>query len=75
MMLGYVKTYIVYPSIIWGIADNAFTEKNLQRQISIIVPWLVENGLKRGTPTICGKGLNVWPHINIEESALLLGLL
>lgn len=65
---GYVKTYIVLPSTVWGIADNAFTAKGLQKPNSIQIPWIINTSISRGTPMNVGSGVNLWPQIHITDS-------
>lgn len=67
---GFYKAYIVLPSTIWGFADNAFTAKGLQKLNSVQVPWIISTSITRGTPLNIGAGLNLWPHISIEDSRL-----
>jgi len=66
---GYVKTYIVLPSIIFGIVSTEFTEMELQRQLSHPVPAMVEASLSLGKTPIVGPGVNVWPIVEIQEVA------
>jgi nucleoside-diphosphate-sugar epimerase len=66
-----VKTYIVQPSTVWGIADNAFAKKGLQRINSIQIPWIISTSVARGVPVIVGPGLSLWPHIHIDDTAEL----
>jgi len=66
---GYVKSYIVLPSTIWGIASNILTEKGLQNPRSQQVPLLVSTSVQRGVAALIGQGLNVWPHIYYDEVA------
>jgi hypothetical protein len=63
-----VKTYIVLPSTIFGIACTEFTEKGLQNPVSKQIPALITTSLDRGNTPIIGTGANVWPLVEIGES-------
>jgi len=67
-MLGYVKTFTVLPSTIWGIASNEFTEKGLQNPISQQIPGLIKFSLHRKKTVLVGTGENIWNHVEIGES-------
>jgi len=67
---GYVKTFTVLPSTIWGIASNEFTEKGPQNPISRQIPRLINFSVARGKTAIVGTGDNVWNHVEIGESEL-----
>lgn len=64
---GYVKTYIILPSTAWGIAKNRLTETGIANPNSIQLPMLIKASLARGQAGVVGKGLALWPHVNIEE--------
>lgn len=67
-----VKTHIVSPPTIYGIADHALVQKGISNSISIQVPTLIRAGIDRGQAGMVGKGLNVWPLVHISESTYLL---
>lgn len=67
LYLGYVKTHIVFPPTVWGVASNIFTEKGLAATTSIQVPVLIAASIARGETVLVGKGENVWGHVNVEE--------
>ena len=66
---GYVRTWIVFPSTVWGIVDNTFVEQGLQKSYSFQVPRRIKMALKLGKAIYVGEGKNVWPHIHIDEGA------
>jgi len=66
---GYVKGYIVAPSLIYGIASGKFVDAGLQNKHSIAIPLLVAASLGRGQAGIVGKGVNIWPNVHIDEVA------
>ncbi|KAH9481425.1 Oxidase ucsJ [Psilocybe cubensis] len=66
---GYLKSYIILPSTIWGIATGILVEKGIQNPHSIQVPALIRASLDRGRAGMVGAGKNLWPDVNIEEVA------
>lgn len=70
---GYVKTYIILPSTIWGIAENQLTEAGIANPHSIQIPMLIKASVARGQAGMVGKGLALWPDVNIEEREHLNG--
>jgi nucleoside-diphosphate-sugar epimerase len=68
---GYVRTYIVLPSTIYGLADGPVFKAGLANPISQQVPQLIRGGLGRGRAGTIGKGKNVWPHVHINDIANL----
>ncbi|KAF8993627.1 NAD(P)-binding protein [Cyathus striatus] len=72
---GYVKTYIILPSTIYGIPKTKLAEIGVQNIFSIQIPHLIVASLDRGKAAIAGDGSSVWPHVSIEDvSALYLDL-
>lgn len=49
-------------------ASNGFTDKGLQNRTSKQIPALVDFSIKRGKTAIVGEGLNIWSHVELEES-------
>ncbi|KAI0783871.1 NAD-P-binding protein [Irpex lacteus] len=66
---GYLKSYIVLPSTIWGIAKNPLVEAGISNPYSIQVPLLIKASLGRGQAGMVGKGQAIWCSVNIEEQA------
>lgn len=64
---GYVNTYIVLPSTIYGRAKGLLVDKGIQKPYSIQIPELVRINLARGQAGAIGKGENLWPDVHIEE--------
>jgi len=64
---GYARTWIVCPSTIWGIVDTVFVKEGLQKPESVQVPGIIELDVKLGKAVYVGEGLNVWPHVPIDE--------
>ncbi|KAG6884879.1 hypothetical protein C0993_007544 [Termitomyces sp. T159_Od127] len=68
---GYVKTYIVLPGTIYGLATGPLVESGLQNAHSQQIPAMVKIALQRGEVGYVGLGKNVWPHVHIKEGEFL----
>ncbi|KIY44023.1 hypothetical protein FISHEDRAFT_52388, partial [Fistulina hepatica ATCC 64428] len=66
---GYIKSYIVLPSVIYGLAGGPLVNAHIQNHRSIGVPLLLKNALDRGRAGMIGPGTAVWPHVHIDELA------
>jgi hypothetical protein len=64
---GYVKTYIVLPSTIYGVASGKLVDLGIQHSHSQQLPGLIKIGLSRGQAGMVGEGKNIWPHVHIDE--------
>ncbi|KZV69666.1 NAD(P)-binding protein [Peniophora sp. CONT] len=64
---GYVKSYIVLPSTIWGILTGKLVEAGIANPHSIQIPVAIKASIKKGQGALVGKGENVWPHVEIHE--------
>jgi hypothetical protein len=65
-MAGYVKVYIVFPSVIYGHATGELVEQGIQNPHSYMIR-LAQIALERGRSGIVGAGLNIWPNVDIQE--------
>ena len=65
---GYVRSYVVLPSTIYGIAKNALTEAGVSNPHSMQIPALIKAALDRGRPGVIGKGKAYWPSVHIDDS-------
>lgn len=68
---GYIKSYIILPSTIYGIASNILVERGIQNPHSIQVPTLIRAALDRGQAGTVGAGKNLWPDVDIDDGTLL----
>ncbi|KAJ6505934.1 hypothetical protein DFH09DRAFT_943541 [Mycena vulgaris] len=66
---GYVKTYIILPSTIYGFASGPLVEAGLQNWRSQQIPGLVDVSLQRGQGAMVGVGKNWWGNVHIEDVA------
>lgn len=67
MMTGYIKSYIILPSTIWGIASGRMVDAKFQNPHSQQVPSLIKFAYARRAAGYVGAGMNVWPHISIDD--------
>ncbi|KAF7325704.1 hypothetical protein MKEN_00420600 [Mycena kentingensis (nom. inval.)] len=72
---GYIKSYIILPSTIYGLASGPLVNAGIQNPHSIQVPMLIKASLDRGSAGMVGQGKNLWPNVEIHELADLYSLL
>ncbi|KAF9531406.1 hypothetical protein CPB83DRAFT_917504 [Crepidotus variabilis] len=68
---GYVRTYIILPSTIYGIATGVLVDQEIQNPFSQQVPSLIKSSVKRGQAGVVGQGKNIWPDVHIDDVAQL----
>jgi nucleoside-diphosphate-sugar epimerase len=68
---SYVRTYIVLPSTIYGLATGPIFDAKVANPHSIQVPALIKASIDRGRAGVIGSGNNVWPHVHINDIANL----
>jgi len=66
---GYVKTYIIVPSTIYGLAKGRLVNMGVQNPHSIQLPYLIRACIDRGQVGMVGDGKNIWPSVDIEDVA------
>lgn len=64
---GYVRTYIVLPSTIYGIANTSLVKLGIQNPYSKQIPNLIKASIDRKQGGVVGKGLNLWPNVHISD--------
>jgi len=64
---GYVRTYIVLPPTIYGIATGKLYDLGIANRHSIQIPIAIKTSLDRGQGGVVGEGKNIWPHVEIQE--------
>ncbi|KAI9463253.1 hypothetical protein BJY52DRAFT_1254099 [Lactarius psammicola] len=68
---GYVRTYIVLPSTIYGIATGKLFDLGISHAYSQQVPVAIKASLDRGQGGMIGEGKNIWPNVEVHEQAEL----
>jgi len=66
---GYVKTYIILASTIYGIATGKIADLGVQHLHSAQIPFLIKFSLARGQAAIAGEGKNIWTNVENGEIA------
>ncbi|GLB40153.1 putative NAD-P-binding protein [Lyophyllum shimeji] len=66
---GYVRTYIVAPSTIYGIANTKLVDLGVQNPHSIQIPALVDASLDRRQGGMVGEGKNIWNNVSNSDIA------
>ena len=64
-----MKTWIIFPSVIWGLADTIFVKEGLQKPESQLIPNRIKLVVKLGRAVYIGEGKNVLSHVHIDEGA------
>ncbi|KAF7316453.1 hypothetical protein MIND_00164300 [Mycena indigotica] len=72
---GYIKSYIILPSTIYGLASGRFVDAGLQSAHSQQIPALIKSSLDRGHAGMVGEGKNLWPNVEIHELSELYSVL
>jgi len=67
---GYVWSYLVAPATVYGISTNKYAKAGLANKHSIQIPALINASLDRGQAGMVGKGLNIWPNVDIDDSMI-----
>jgi len=66
---GYIQSYIILPSTIYGLATGRLVDMGIQNPHSIQIPSLISAALDRGQAGMVGEGKNLWPNVEIHETA------
>ncbi|KAJ6494346.1 hypothetical protein C8R45DRAFT_1061999 [Mycena sanguinolenta] len=72
---GYIKTYIIMPTTVWGIPTGPLMDAGIQKWQNGILNFLVPASVARGQGGMVGEGRNVWSNVEVNELADLYLLL
>ncbi|KAI4522720.1 NAD(P)-binding protein [Schizophyllum commune Loenen D] len=64
---GYVYTYIILPSTIYGWAKHDLVDRGIANYRSVQVPVLAAASLERRRAGMVGKGVSRWPSVEVHE--------
>ena len=64
---GYLRSYIIIPSTIYNRPANPLVEAGFQKTVSIQIPALIKASIARGQGGVVGKGVSIWPSVDVEE--------
>ncbi|VDB84727.1 unnamed protein product [Peniophora sp. CBMAI 1063] len=71
---GYVRSYIIYPSTIYGVLKGPLIDAGISHAYSVQITMAVKLSIQRGQGGMVGKGLNKWPAAHIDDTAALYKL-
>ncbi|KAI0077637.1 NAD-P-binding protein [Panus rudis PR-1116 ss-1] len=66
---GYVRSYIILPGVVYGVANTPFVAAGLQHAVTFAGPLLTKIAIARGRVGVVGKGLGLWPFVHIDDTA------
>ncbi|KAI0787419.1 NAD(P)-binding protein [Fomes fomentarius] len=66
---GYVRTHIVLPSMVYGIADHALVDAGVSNATSQNIPALARAALDRKRAGVVGKGRAIRPNVHVDDMA------
>ena len=69
--IGFVRAYIVYPSVIYGVLDGPLVKAGVAHAYSVTMVVSVKLSILRGQGAMVGKGLNKCPAAHIKDSTCL----
>ncbi|KAJ6456961.1 NAD-binding protein [Mycena sanguinolenta] len=64
---GYIKSYKVVPSTIYGLASNRLVNIGIQNPHLLQIPALISAALDRKQAAMVGEGKNIWNNVEIHE--------
>ena len=67
--VGYVRTHIVMPGVVYGIAHGPVHDAGIAKPVSTHIPALIKCSLDRRRGAMFGPGTGVWPVIHIDDGA------
>ncbi|CDO71823.1 hypothetical protein BN946_scf184939.g47 [Trametes cinnabarina] len=72
---GWLYSYIVTPSTIYGIARGPLFDSGLANRHSAQIPGLIKASLARGRAGVVGEGKPIWNDVHIEDLAEFYAIL
>lgn len=69
---GYVDTYIVMPSTIYGVEDNPLVQAGIVNPQSQQIPQLIKASMARGRSGMVGLGANYKPNVHIDDGECII---
>ena len=65
---GYVRTYIVLPTLVYGVAANPLAEAGIAgAHCKFVVQIGIKQAIAAGEVGQIGEGSNVWPIVDISD--------
>lgn len=69
-VIGYIRSYIVAPPFIWGLATGRLVDAGLQNPVTTGVLALSRIAIARGRVSFIGPQLNTWSTVEVNEREL-----
>ena len=69
---GYVRSHIIAPSTIYGIAQHSLVGAGIANSHSLQIPALIKASLARKRAGMVGEGKALWPDVHIDDSEFYL---
>ncbi|OSD04111.1 NAD-P-binding protein [Trametes coccinea BRFM310] len=72
---GYVKSYLVLPSMVYGLAKGPLVDAGIMNPQSQQIPALILAGMDRNRAGMVGEGKNIKPNVHIDDTVHLYEVL
>jgi len=72
---GYIKSYIILPTTVWGIPTGALVDGGIQNWQNSMLNFLLSPSLARSQGGMVGEGRNAWNNVEVNELADLYMIL
>ncbi|KAJ7610622.1 hypothetical protein DFH06DRAFT_1065094 [Mycena polygramma] len=66
---GYIKSYIVLPTTVYGLAKGPLVEAGIQKEQTGLMPLIIGASLARGQGGSVGEGKNIWYNVEVYDLA------
>ncbi|EIW57263.1 NAD-P-binding protein [Trametes versicolor FP-101664 SS1] len=66
---GYVRTHIILPSIVFGIATGPLFDAGIANPHTVFFPLLIRAALKAGNVGVLGTGAPIWNCVHVDDQA------
>lgn len=64
---GYVRTHIILPSIVFGIATGPLFDAGIANPHTVFFPLLIRAALKAGNVGVLGTGAPIWNCVHVDD--------
>ncbi|KAI0364431.1 NAD-P-binding protein [Pilatotrama ljubarskyi] len=72
---GYVRTYLVLPPTIYGLARGPLVDAGIMNPQSQQIPALIMASIDRGRAGMVGEGKNMWANVHIDDAVYVYEVL
>jgi len=64
---GYVRTYIIAPPLVYGLASGTFVDAEVQSPIPTFLTLISKIAFERGSCGMVGPGKNIWTTVELHD--------